>query len=324
MPLKSLYVVLLIAFAAWPVSGHAGPFEDGAAGRIAVTREHVDQAKRIIRANIEMKTPAYLKAFDQIEILIVDDVKPYAYAYIDNGKRYITISTSHIILANLYAMQTFFLRNPKYFNVNKCMRLVEDSIEVMHTVSPDEGMRHPTMKPWRYCEVKGFPYSEEQIDNAFNPLFNAITTSIFGILLGHEYAHHLLGHLPAVKTTPEDSRKIENIADRSASYLLGEGGTRLPAAAMLYMLSRFKLGRDPFRASSGHAAQQCRFLFLVSHDARFRAGFSGKKLDNFLKVTPHFAGIYQGIKKQLSAGLDNFPNCVEMTYSDEQLFGVKP
>ncbi|MBA4132920.1 MAG: hypothetical protein C0519_16045 [Hyphomicrobium sp.] len=325
MPFRPHFLLLIAALLSMACAAHAqeNAYEAGREGRIAVTQQYVDKAKQIIRGNIATTTPNLVALFDQIQVQVVDDQKSYASAYIEAGKRYIKISTGFTILSNLYVTQTFIFRNAKSFNRKQCLSLVEDAIRAMQTLSVEESLQHPSLKPWRYCGVTSLPLDPDQVDRGFNALFDPFHTSVVTTVLAHEYAHHLLGHLPAAPASPEENRRIEHIADRSASYLLGEGGTRVPAAIMFYMLSRYKSPLDPFRNEAKYAASQCRFLFFIRHDQVFAAGIKGKQFDTLLRTTPHFAGVYRGVLKQLSVTPDKIPNCIEILYSDEDLFGVK-
>lgn len=326
MPIKPLFAWLLAGLLYLPAleGARAQSFEAGRDGRISVTRDYVELAKRIIRERLQETSPKHVKIFDQVEVRVIDDNKAIAFAHIEGKKRYVTISTAYTILSNLYTTQVFVFRNAKTFDREKCSRLVEDSITAMHTLSVAESIKHPALKPWRYCGVDDMPMSPDEVNLRFNDFYRPFHTSVMTILLGHEYTHHLLGHLPAKPASPEENRRIEHIADRSASYLLGDGRTRLPAAAMFYMLSRFRTGRDPFRIESNYAAHECRFMFFVRHDRVFNVGLSEKLFEEFMKNTPHFAGVYNDISKRLSVPPDQIPTCADMHFNDDDLFSVKP
>lgn len=322
----AFFVTLLITQGA-PMAGQAADdfFAKTSAGRMAVATEYVDQAKSIIRRNLQATTPWTIGTFDSIKVHIVDQIRPQAYAYIENDNRHIVISTAFLTLSNLYVTHMMINRYASVFDRRRCDRFVEESVRIMHTLPAPEAVNHPIMSPFKYCGVTDFQLSEQQYNEIFNAFFSEFFKSVTTIILGHEYAHHILNHLPLdPKTPPAERRKLEHIADQAGSYLFGESGTRIPAAIMFHMLSKFQNPKDPFRIDANYAAHQCRLLFFVYHDRMFSSGLNDTELQSFKAETPHFKAILEDAQTKLSAPLDKLPSCRELTLSDEELFGHPP
>jgi hypothetical protein len=67
MPVKPHFLLLIAALLSMTCAAHAqeNAYEAGREGRIAVTKQYVDKAKQIIRANIALTTPNSVALFSR-------------------------------------------------------------------------------------------------------------------------------------------------------------------------------------------------------------------------------------------------------------------
>lgn len=268
-------------------------------------------------------TPHVVDVFDSIEIILTDDVKPYAAAYVTGNKRYIELSLGYsLIIDNFIKFYTVLKANNSDVSL-QCRQFHTYLIQKISRLSFEEYVSDKEINPWVYCKNLKKTYTQRDFDDIYESLTGPFALSTFGLVLGHEYVHHLLKHVPAGPMSALERRKVETIADRGASNLLGEMASRVPGAVILDVAEPLR-SRDPFADTRNYAATPCRVYYFISIDRAFGIGAGGAWLDSIGAEFPHVKQRLAQLKKQMNVPIDSVKSCDVTLLSDEELFGVKP
>lgn len=235
--------------------------------------------------HIRTNKPEYEERLKSIKVVVVDDARPTASAAIEGGKRVVRISIGVTFVTFLHIQYAAIRNYYKREHNAQCPRYLEHLAAVYSEPASLKAFDFTSDRiyPWHYC---GLP--QLITDSEFHRVTSIMTEetrtfeAVFGVMLGHEIGHHVLGHLPPKDLSPAAARRIEFEADHFASNILGNYAPRVSATLVFDFLSKYRRS-DPFATSRRHPPAECRYLYFMSEDGRFWGGIQGPDLATFLE-----------------------------------------
>lgn len=288
--MRDLFYKVLAAgliFVNIPVSYNPAYAQDALLGGIDLRSQMASRIKDITESqfipNLTQNKPEYLNEFRKIKVVIVDNARPTARSKYENGDRIIEINTGVIFLALLYNEYSL-LRNFYAEHINdRCKNYMEFLGEKIKTMSildkPD--YQDDSVTAGKFCGAEKIR-TPEYAKNYLNLLdTDRSLSAVIGFVLGHEYGHHLLKHLPPKQMEPAQYRQIEIEADNFGSNILGNFASRASATLIFDFLEKQRRA-DPFAVERRYPAEECRFIYLMNEDTRFWRGHQGAELQAYL------------------------------------------
>lgn len=270
---RTVFVTAIIAFLV-PQPAHAQTNEMSEITEFyrsvgVLTNTMVNSLKNeVFRPKIQQEKPSYLPLFESIRVNLVDSPKPVARAHIKGKDRHIDVNVGIAASVALYA-QYATLYTHHAGEISSDCKAYPQYLGVKVREFSNKGMTEFLREIKSAGEFCGVPriVGTPAFNQHFSEIFPQTLLSVMAIVLGHEYGHHLLGHLDHKRLTPEKRQELEADADRFGSTLLGIAGFRAPAAVIFDVLAGARSG-DPFGAFRNSDPAECRFVFFLVDDAR--------------------------------------------------------
>lgn len=275
----------------------------------AVTEAQIKNiTQRQFLPNVAANNPEYNDIFKEIKINIIDNARPTARAKYENGQRTIDFNTGVAFLVLLYSEYSL-LRNHYRDRVNaRCEEYINFLVDRYRNSENFKSIdfNDESLTAAHFCGAEHLR-SDEYIRKYISHLDNdRYLSAVIGFMLGHEYGHHLLGHLPPRQMPAADYRKIESEADNFGSNLLGNYASRANATLIFDFLAKQRRS-DPFAVERKYPAEECRFLYLMGEDQRFWGGFQGyelfKYLDDHIEIKERIPRILEFVEDQKNGKL---------------------
>lgn len=222
--------------------------------------------------------PEKVALLRSIEVTVDETPKIYGFANIEAGRRRIKLSSGIYQMVALYARYAAIL-NARELKINeKCneyLKYLSDiyNLNKVKTYSAMNEFISDVETPDKFCDASGDLLS---INRIHAEILDMTVVSVFAMMLGHEVAHHLLGHLPPKALNPSESKKREAEADRYGSILMGHIW-RAPSAVVFTLLMNARQSH-PFRVGKRYDAEECRFVFFIRDDIRVLGELDGLRI----------------------------------------------
>lgn len=245
-----------------------------------LSRGAIEKTKILFQRNIRQKWPEWLPSFNAVEIKTTDEVRPGGIAFMDGNKRVIHLNLGATLVPHIYSEYAAIRTHYGSRHNKKCKNYVEYLGEFykQHGRSTPERFAAALIRPLQFCEVE-YLKADRVFQNQFYDIFEDTFTPVFGLILAHEYAHHLLGHLDVAAGDPERRRALEHEADRKGSEIFGTIASRTRAAIVFSVMASYR-SADPFNPDRKAIAEECRFLSYLVDDSRFANIYSLDQLIN--------------------------------------------
>ncbi|HEV7259490.1 MAG TPA: hypothetical protein VGN82_17040 [Bosea sp. (in: a-proteobacteria)] len=226
-------------------------------------------AKRVLRVTVEQQMPSWLPLFDSVKVDVKDFVRPGGIALAQDGKKSIEMNVGVTVAVHIYSeYATIRTHYPSRHNGN-CKNYLTYLGEFYKTSARQEpeAFLATVVRPADYCGVPGLREDGRFREQA-GAIFRQTLLPGLGLILGHEYAHHLLRHVPVKTNAVAKLRDMEEEAEKTGSVLFGTAASRIPAAIIFDLMARYRTS-DPFSKARAHPPEECRFVYFLFDDARF-------------------------------------------------------
>ena len=220
-----------------------------------------------IQSDIDGRIKAMKRGYSKIDVIVVDNVTPGALANFSKNKRIIFYSTGTTLLLLYYTTYAAIINTPGSFSNRLCSSYPDYLGKAFSDANGRvslEAFLKTTSPPETYCQAHDSP----ELEAEKGKLLAETVIPATAFMLGHEYGHHLLGHLPLThQLSPQEARQLESQADSFGSSMLWRI-PRAPAVVIFDILSRYA-EKDVFDQAASHEPEECRYLSLFTDDRRF-------------------------------------------------------
>jgi hypothetical protein len=210
--------------------------------------------------------PGYTTKLRSIKINVTDKLRPNAKSTIKNGDCSIDYYVGNTLIVYLYSRYAAIMNYLPQMHNEECFSYINYIAYIVKNEPLDTTIDDFLKKikyPDTFCGLSSEDSSS--IDRRARAIFAETVLPVTGLTLGHEVAHHLLGHLPPPDgLSAEQSRRIEAEADRAGSQIYGTTSARAPAAIIHAVLTQLRA--HPFSAADRHDAPECRFILYLRED----------------------------------------------------------
>lgn len=268
-------------------------------------------AKGKFRRTLTEQKPDWLPLFNAIDVQTIDEVRPGGIAGMDGKKRVIHLNLGTTLVPHVYAEYATIRTHYGSRHNTRCkdyVRYLGDFYKEHGRSEPDQFAAALT-RPLEFCGVSGLK-TDKTFQSRFYKIFDDTFTPVFGLILAHEYAHHLLRHVPVKTRDPAKLRAIEDEADRRGSVLFGRIASRTRAAVVFSVMASYRAA-DPFDPRRRAVSEECRFLYYLVDDARFANIYSLQELLDPIKDRIDIMERIPTLKRELEMyqkGI-TIPNC---------------
>lgn len=279
----SIFAAALVGVLSYSVSFHAraqSPITTASTVRelrqLSIGATEIVKGK--FRRTIAEQKPDWLPQFNAIEVQTVDEVRPGGIAGMDGKKRVIQLNLGTTLVPHIYAEYATVRTHYGSRHNGRC----KDYVRYLGEFYREHGRSEPDQfaaaltRPLQFCGVADLA-ADKTFQSRFYEIFDDTFTPVFGLILAHEYAHHLLRHVPVTTNDPAKRRALEDEADRRGSVLFGRIASRTRAAVVFSVMASYR-SADPFDPNRRAVSEECRFLYYLVDDARFANIYSLNEL----------------------------------------------